>query len=393
MAYRFKLKEKFSKGVARIGLEQFQRAIALLESAPPDQAVHETRKCLKRLRALLRLVRPGIGRHEFKICNGRLRDIARKLSGARDQVVMVAMMHQLAQQDPALQQTTDRLERSLIGAGAKRRSIGEAHLADVVGQLQEASTAWSRLALRQDNLSPMMRGLEHTYRRCRRAYAEAIASGEAAAYHEWRKTVQQHWRHMRLLEAGWPAYFQARAELTQELSELLGVSQDLSVLIDYVDQSVGSVIGKPEAQPIVRAAQDRQRVLRKAVRPRAERLFAEGVHELSERVAFYWANAAGMPRSPLESTPTPKVARPDPVGVIKQPTTQPAPEPEAGRLQAAALRREPVKRRTGQLQAARAAEKGGGTGQDGEARTTADKVKPRGKTVSSSAPRQLKTSD
>ena len=58
-------------------------------------AVHETRKALKRLRALLRLIRPAIGDDAFRHENAQLRDIGLSLSGARDRHVLLETVNKL----------------------------------------------------------------------------------------------------------------------------------------------------------------------------------------------------------------------------------------------------------------------------------------------------------
>ena len=57
--------------------------------------MHETRKALKRLRALLRLVRPAMGEAAFKQENAQLRDIGLSLSGARDRHVLLETVNKL----------------------------------------------------------------------------------------------------------------------------------------------------------------------------------------------------------------------------------------------------------------------------------------------------------
>ncbi len=63
MAYRLKQSESVMEGVRRIGEEQIAEAIDELrdECIARHQAVHQVRKRFKRMRGLLRLVRPGIG--------------------------------------------------------------------------------------------------------------------------------------------------------------------------------------------------------------------------------------------------------------------------------------------------------------------------------------------
>ena len=68
MAYRLKLKEHPSQSTHRILRELVARC---LEHIRPDQpnkplGIHEARRTLKRTRALLRLMRTGLGDEAFK---------------------------------------------------------------------------------------------------------------------------------------------------------------------------------------------------------------------------------------------------------------------------------------------------------------------------------------
>ena len=67
MTYRFKLQEPISEGVRRIGLEQIEIAAAKLASKDDvASCIHDARRCLKRLRALLRLIRPGLAETVYR---------------------------------------------------------------------------------------------------------------------------------------------------------------------------------------------------------------------------------------------------------------------------------------------------------------------------------------
>ena len=61
MTYRFKLQEPIGQGVRRVGLEQIEIAEAKLSSKDNvSAAIHDARRCLKRVRAVLRLIQPGL---------------------------------------------------------------------------------------------------------------------------------------------------------------------------------------------------------------------------------------------------------------------------------------------------------------------------------------------
>ena len=79
--------------------EQIDQAVALLsDPKDPHRSVHESRKCLKRVRALLRLARPALQPETFRSENRRFRDIARALSAARDSQAMLESLAKLEAQ-------------------------------------------------------------------------------------------------------------------------------------------------------------------------------------------------------------------------------------------------------------------------------------------------------
>src|SRR6478752_10289294 len=89
MTYRFKLQEPIGQGVRRIGLEQIEIAAAKLSGKNDvSAAIHDARRCLKRVRALLRLIQPAMEEDLFRRETERLAGIGKLLSGACDLDVM-----------------------------------------------------------------------------------------------------------------------------------------------------------------------------------------------------------------------------------------------------------------------------------------------------------------
>ena len=85
MSYRLKPSEPLDAAVRRLSRGQIGRKRAApLRGAAAATWVHETRKSLKRLRALLRLVRFGLAKKDWRGANDDLRDIGRRLSALRE---------------------------------------------------------------------------------------------------------------------------------------------------------------------------------------------------------------------------------------------------------------------------------------------------------------------
>lgn len=85
MSYYIKSEESIASGVRRIAEEQTDKAInALRENENPGEIIHKVRKHLKKLRALMRLVRDELESDVYKPNNVFYRDLGRQLSDLRD---------------------------------------------------------------------------------------------------------------------------------------------------------------------------------------------------------------------------------------------------------------------------------------------------------------------
>jgi hypothetical protein len=299
MAFRFKLGEPFEEGIRRITVDQITRAQAQLEDRGDHAvAVHETRKGLKRLRALLRLIRPAIGEDAFRRENAQLRDIGLSLSGARDRHVLL--------------ETANKLEGA-AGMGRKglmgglRDSIAAANgeglplsMKQAQGRLAEANDRLAELHIEGSGFDIVDAGLERSYGKARRAFAEAYDEPTDEAFHEWRKGAQAHWRQMTLLARAWPEYLGARASEARTLSQLLGDDHDLAMLVAFVHSEAAAGISGEHAALIEKAARQRQAELREAARPRGDRLFAEPPKRLRRSIGAYWLAAAALKEHELD---------------------------------------------------------------------------------------------
>jgi hypothetical protein len=110
MAFQLKAKESLSDGIARNVRRQIEKAIDHLDSnrKPPQggtrahEAVpNEVRKCFKKLRAAIRLVREELGDDVYREANYCFRDAARLLSEVCDAVRLVDAVDKLKARLPA----------------------------------------------------------------------------------------------------------------------------------------------------------------------------------------------------------------------------------------------------------------------------------------------------
>src|SRR5437763_13267226 len=97
-SYRFRQREAVPDAIARIARGRIEHALAELRGeadSSPEVAVHEARKDMKKLRALLRLARDELGDEVYRRENECFRDAARRLSGFRDADMMLGALEGL----------------------------------------------------------------------------------------------------------------------------------------------------------------------------------------------------------------------------------------------------------------------------------------------------------
>ena len=109
----------------------------------PEKAVHTARKDLKKLRSLLRLVRPGLGEETYSPANDELRAAGHALGGIRDADVMLETLEKVIEDSGELAEAPsvvalrsdllDRRARAHHGAGPSR-AAEDASCADREGR-------------------------------------------------------------------------------------------------------------------------------------------------------------------------------------------------------------------------------------------------------------------
>ncbi|MCD9006940.1 CHAD domain-containing protein [Luteimonas sp. XNQY3] len=238
MAYRIRRKDsKAQTSLRRIAREQVRAAIRGIDTTAGDtaDAIHDVRKRIKKIRGLLRLVRPSFDGYRDE--NAAFRQIAALLGPQRDAAVLIDTFDRLVEgASPTGSGTFASVRRQLL---QHARAIAEAHdpgalLRATRAALQDALPRIERWRLADDGFDAFETGLESSYRRARKAMRAASAHAEDEAFHDWRKRSKDHAFHLRLLQPVWPGPMRAIHACAAELGDALGLHHDLAVLAAYV---------------------------------------------------------------------------------------------------------------------------------------------------------------
>ncbi|MGA7271241.1 MAG: CHAD domain-containing protein [Acidimicrobiia bacterium] len=290
MSYRFQEAEDLPAGVRRIAHEQLSHALDdLREMADPEQAVHDARKRCKKLRGLVRLIRPTIG-DQYRTSNHTFRDAARLLAPYRDAHALLAcfddlvMTHGHLMPDRSVGSVRDRLKWEADAASLRLRGDTEA-VEKAVGLLAQGRDLIERWQV-SDRFSDLEGGLKKTYGRGVEAYHTVAGEAGPAGFHEWRKRVKYHWYHVRLLRNTAPALLRRRASRLHDLSDGLGDGHDLHVLAQHVRSWDGMEPVDTRACVVV-AGGVRLELERRSIQVGA-RLFVEKPKRLVQRFSGWW---------------------------------------------------------------------------------------------------------
>ena len=249
--------------------EQIARAHGKLSTdSNRETAIHETRKSMKRIRALLRLLRPSLKKQTYQSENVRFRDINRLLSNTRDEHVIVETIaalrpHANVNCQTAFDLLLEKLKRreTRFKTETKSKLIKKA-----ISLLEEAKREIKGLKIEDSGFETVRHGFVRSYENAKtnmkKIGSKRRASDEAA--HEWRKSVQTHWRHMALLTEAWPDFIAHRIDLAKTLSQDLGEDHDLAILSTFVSQEVSKSITTRQANAINKLITSHRNDLRQA---------------------------------------------------------------------------------------------------------------------------------
>jgi CHAD domain-containing protein len=293
-AYGLKRKEPVAGGVRRIARGRAESARAELDAASGGErradSIHAARKDMKKLRALLRLVRDALGEETFRAENRRYRDAARLLAASRDAEVKVETLAALEERlGDAMPQAASRAWRAALAA--ERDRVAGTAAGEIEPRIERARAALEAgiaaipsWPLEGDSWKLVEPGLVRSYRCGRREWKRTRTWPSAESVHEWRKRVKDLWYQLRLVHRAWPSTLGEMATQAHQLADLLGDHHDLAVL-------AADLRGRAEIedrQGLAAAIERRQDELLGEALELGARLFAEKPKAFRVRLRAYW---------------------------------------------------------------------------------------------------------
>ncbi len=236
------LSEPFHQNMLRVLDSYHAYAVRYLaQDLKQHENIHQTRLCFKRLRSLLRLGRFGLGKTVYQQFNFFYRDQARKLSGLRDQTVLLQHLVPLirSRRSKPVQQALMVMHDDLLSQ--RKEQIARFHESGVMGQVRSALIDAEQhlhsieFAVKESDI--FIKGIINVYEQARRDFRSLALPGgmNDIMMHDWRKQVKYLWYQIALMNQLWPNMMNAWSNETKELSKLLGLHHDMFLLQQAID--------------------------------------------------------------------------------------------------------------------------------------------------------------
>jgi hypothetical protein len=208
-----------------------------------DRGIHEARKALKKARAAVRLLRPGLDPAAYRAENALLRDAGRALAPLREARSLLDALGALRARDPAVlpRAALDRLIRELRDEKkrvSRDREARQAAVGTCIRLLRQSLARAQQPDFAAMGAKPLSKGMRRIYRKGRRALAEARKHPTPEALHEWRKQSKYLLNALETLHGARRAKGARRADRLahglERLADRLGDDHDLDSLARHL---------------------------------------------------------------------------------------------------------------------------------------------------------------
>jgi CHAD domain-containing protein len=288
VAYRFEPEEASGSALQRIAVEEVEQALQLLraEDSSLDERVHEARKHLKKLRAVLALAEGSTDSADALQQKKAVRRAARALAPLRGEAALIESFEALEHAFPGrIGGAAAAKIRELLAPRISSAPPAENGLHEAEELLVRAQESLARSKFRGSRWSSLEPGFRHTYERARDAYTRATDDPRPDALHEFRTPAKRHLYQVHLLESIWPELLHVHRKELARIGDLLGEHHDLALLKAELHDRQLDADTLGQVTPLI---EERSRELEKQLFTLGGRLFAERPKALARRFGAYF---------------------------------------------------------------------------------------------------------
>jgi CHAD domain-containing protein len=287
MSYRIAKGESLADAFGRIATEEVDLAMTQLDRPKRGEGVHDARKALKRLRALVRSLRVALPKDRFRSENRRLAEAGRKISPLRDLHVQLHTLEKLRGKDdsacePVKRRLLRRQESCLRQIPALRKTVRQ--------MLQDSGQSIRSVPLQHASAEDFAAGLQRIYKQGRKAFKLARHNPTARNLHEGRKKAKSLGYGFELIEGVRPKKVSALIRCAEKLTDALGDDHDLFMVLMALRHEHKASPSRDFRRLAKRIAGKRAKLKKKGLKT-ARRLYREKPPAFGQRLNHYFCRA------------------------------------------------------------------------------------------------------
>jgi len=233
-------KNQLETEIRRLLLAYHQRMLAFLQAKRnADEAVHQSRLCIKRIRAIHRLVRSGIGETAFVQQQAFYRQLTMSLGSLRDKTACIETLSGLISNRKS--PVTNKLIRKYVAAIRKQRdemmrtAIDKALFHDMVHTIKQHDVWVNQMSLDGADHEIIFKGMRKMYRQAAGIAGKLRLAPTDIEFHQFRKKVKYLGYALETLQELHPAMISYQVAELSALGRLLGKYHDLVLVLAAVE--------------------------------------------------------------------------------------------------------------------------------------------------------------
>jgi CHAD domain-containing protein len=304
MAFRIKADEPIAKALPRLAKGQLVRSVEALTGLPmesTDEVIHDVRKRLKRVKAVLQLARPFLPEKLYRKTRSNVQAASQPLGPLRNAVVLLETILSLVERfglgdhPEALDSIREVLQAEIDETRDQVLKHGRA-LANAIQSLEKAIASCRDWDLRVDDRKLIPKAWVQVYRRARRVNRRCLGEPTVEDWHDLRKRVKDCLHAFELLLPLKTGYFQDRVASTAQLSQDLGDLHDLDML-ELKLETLSERLPPGVASPFLSMLEQRRGEVIREIRETGQDFFADNPRACAEIIASAWKNGRTESRS------------------------------------------------------------------------------------------------
>lgn len=238
MSYSINLNKNVEKQSQKVVFSQLKKSIEEIEenSLSMDNKIHQLRKRCKKMRGLLRIIRPQLKKSGvYDAQNQYFKETAKHFSATRDKKMLEETFKKIVLKYNLDENRYTQILTSIESMEVQSEKSVQNHFASYRAEYERNRKNIKQYRLKKKNSKALDKGIKKGYKKAKKLKKKAYETQSDKDFHQWRKWVKYHWYQMRLIKKNEKCVLGPRVKLSGMLADILGDEHDLSVFKSFVE--------------------------------------------------------------------------------------------------------------------------------------------------------------